>query len=59
MRRNHPTQTSHNAQLLTRRQEVLFIASAFVVGVVLQLLVLVHLGAILQSGLARFIATIV
>ena len=59
MRRNHPTQTSHKAQLLTRRQEVLFIASAFVVGVVLQLLVLVHLGAILQSGLARFIATIV
>jgi hypothetical protein len=59
MRRNDPTKSSHRARPLTRRQEVLFIASAFVVGVVLQMLVLLHLGSILQSGLAHFIATIV
>lgn len=43
---------------LTRSQEVLFIASAFVVGGVLQMLAILYVCGFLESGLLRFIAAI-
>jgi len=58
MRRNDLTKSSHIARPITRIQEVLFIASAFVVGGVLQILVLLHLSVVLETGLASFIAAI-
>ena len=57
-RRDELSKPSHKVRPMTRRQELLFIASAFAVGGVLQMLVLLHLGVILESGLARFVATI-
>ena len=58
MHRDELSKPSYKARPMTRRQELLFIASAFAVGGVLQMLVLLHLGVILESGLARIVATI-
>ena len=41
---------------LTRTQRLLCIASAFGVGGMLQALVILYIGAFLQSGLSNFVA---
>jgi len=46
------------ARPLTHNRKVLFIASAFVAGCVLEMLVTLYVCAFLQSGLLRFLAAI-